>query len=104
MDSLLMTMQFDSNLVTAGLYEELPNNVRKTFNLYLEDTPTKIKNMKIFAEVKYISIDNREIEINHSNIWELIKSERVFQRRFDEEEPQIDTNYSVSPYAENLIK
>lgn len=52
--SLLMTMRMDSNFVYSGLYEEMPDNVRKTVQFYSADSPTVVNNVKIFAEVKYI--------------------------------------------------
>lgn len=83
MGSLLMTMNIDSNFVTTGLYEELPNDVRKTMAFYIEDTPTVVKDVKIVAEVKYILVGEDEIEVDNGDIWNIIKRENVFQRKFD---------------------
>jgi len=103
MDSLLMTMTLDSNLVTAGLYEELPNKVRKTMQFFIEDTPTVVSDVKLFAEVKYVTIGNEVISINDGNIWNIIKKDRVFQRKFNRNKNMNDKgNVSNSPFADNL--
>ena len=81
--SLLMTMNIDSNIVTTGLYEELPNNLRRTMHFFIEDTPTIVNDVKIFAEVKYVTIGDEVISIENGEIWNFIKREKVFQRKFD---------------------
>jgi len=84
--SLLMTMRMDSNFVTTGLYEELPDNVRKTVLFYSQDAPTIVKDVKLFAEVKYITVGNEVINVENGTIWNLIKNEKVFKRRFKEKD------------------
>lgn len=101
MDSLLMTMTLDSNFVTAGLYEELPNEVRKTMNFYINDTPTIVNDVKIFAQVRYVTIGGEVLDINDGRIWNIIKREKVFQRQFKDTEDQKNIeNVPDSPYAE----
>ena len=102
MDSLLMTMTLDSNLVTAGLYEELPNKVRRTMQFFLEDHPTALNNVKLFAQVKYVTIDGQVIEIENGNIWKIIKKDRIFQRKFNDKNKQ-DNSEQIpnSPFAES---
>jgi len=105
MDSLLMTMTIDSNLVTSGLYEELPNKVRKTMQFFIEDTPTVVNNVKLFAEVKYVTIDGEVIDVNDGNIWSLIKQERVFQRKFDKNNKKEENkNVPNTSFVENKLK
>lgn len=79
--SLQMMMTIDSNFVTTGIYEELPNNVKKTMQFYIEDTPTKVNDIKIFAQVKYITIGNEIVKVESGEIWNLIKKENTFQRQ-----------------------
>lgn len=101
MDSLLMTMTLDSNFVTAGLYEELPNEVRKTMNFYINDTPTIVNDVKIFAQVRYVTIGGEVLDINDGRIWNIIKKEKVFQRQFEDTDEQKNIeNVPDSPYAE----
>ncbi|MCB0730795.1 MAG: hypothetical protein KDC88_07160 [Ignavibacteriae bacterium] len=105
MDALLMTMSIDSNLVTTGLYEELPNNVRKTMHFYIEDTPTVVKDVKLFAEVKYATIGGEVINLNDGTIWNLIKQDRVFQRKFDDKKDSAKQKCDVpnSNFANNQL-
>lgn len=84
--SLLMTMRMDSNFVYSGLYEEMPDNVRKTVQFYSADSPTLVNNVKIFAEVKYIMVGNEVINVDNGAIWNLIKNEKIFKRRFKEKD------------------
>lgn len=103
MDTLLMTMTIDSNLVTTGLYEELPNKVRKTMHFYIEDTPSLTSDVKIFAEVKYVTIQGERINTDDGKIWSLIKQDRIFQRKFNNEK-NTDTSFVPnSPFAENIL-
>ena len=97
-----MTMTLDSNLVTAGLYEELPNKVRRTMQFFLEDHPTALNNVKLFAQVKYVTIDGQVIEIENGNIWKIIKKDRIFQRKFNDKNKQ-DNSEQIpnSPFAES---
>ena len=83
LDALLMTMTIDSNIVTTGLYEELPNNVRKTLSFYIEDTPSYANDIKLFAEVKYVTIGGEVFKLDNGNIWKVLKQERIFQRKFN---------------------
>jgi hypothetical protein len=101
MDALLMTMTIDSSLVTAGLYEELPNDVRKTLHFYIQDTPTFVQDVKLFAEVKYVTIGGEVINIEDGKIWSLIKKDRVFQRRFkkDEDGKKVEKDVPNSSFA-----
>jgi hypothetical protein len=106
MDALLMTMTIDSNFVTTGLYEELPNKVRKTLSFYIEDTPSYASDIKLFAEVKYVTIDGEVFNVNNGNIWKVLKQERVFQRKFNNKN-EIDSLKAVpnSNFANiNLIE
>ncbi len=101
MDSLLMTMTLDSNFVTAGLYEELPNKVRKTMHFYIEDTPTDLNDIKLFAQVKYVTIGGKVLDINDGRMWNILKRDRVFQRKFEENyEEKSKDNVPNSPFAE----
>jgi hypothetical protein len=101
MDALLMTMTIDSSIVTAGLYEELPNEVRKTIHFYIQDTPTVVNDVKLFAEVKYVTIGDEVINIEDGKIWNLIKKDRVFQRRFekDEDDKKVEKDVPNSSFA-----
>ena len=105
LDSLLMTMSIDSNFVTAGLYEELPDNLRKTMHFYIEDTPTVINDVKLFAEVKYVTIGGEVVNVENGKIWNLIKKEKVFQRRFEDKKEEATNNENVpdSPFAFNTV-
>ena len=100
MDSLLMTMTIDSNFVTAGLYEELPNELRKSMHFYIEDTPTIINDVKLYAEVKYVTIGGEVVNIEKGKLWEIMKRDRIFQRKFNEKN-EVETNDNVpnSPFA-----
>ena len=71
-----MTMSIDSSFVTAGLYEELPDNLRKTMHFYIEDTPTVINDVKLFAEVKYVTIGGEVVNVENGKLWNLIKKEK----------------------------
>lgn len=104
MDSLLMTMNIDSNIVVTGLYEELPNNLRKTIHFYIEDTPTIVNDVKIVAQVKYITVGDEEINVNSGDIWKLIKQNKVFQRKFnsDKEKNESKEQAPNSPFASLL--
>ena len=105
MDALLMTMTIDSSIVTAGLYEELPNEVRKTIHFYIQDTPTVVNDVKLFAEVKYVTIGGEVINIEDGKIWNLIKKDRVFQRRFekDEGDKKVEKDVPNSSFA-SIVK
>ena len=105
MDALLMTMTIDSSIVTAGLYEELPNEVRKTIHFYIQDTPTVVNVVKLFAEVKYVTIGGEVINIEDGKIWNLIKKDRVFQRRFekDEGDKKVEKDVPNSSFA-SIVK
>lgn len=105
MDSLLMTMTLDSNFVTAGLYEELPNKVRKTMHFYIEDTPTVVNDVKLFAQVKYVTIGGEVISVDDGKIWNIIRKEKIFQRQFnDKNEVKSNDQVPDSPFADNIIK
>jgi hypothetical protein len=82
--SLLMTMTMDSNSVTSGLYEELPNKVRKTVLFFSEASKTSNKEVKLFAEVKYITVGNEVINVENGEIWNYIRKSDVFKRQFKE--------------------
>ena len=101
MDSLLMTMTLDSNFVTAGLYEELPNELRKTMNFYINETQAVVNDVKIFAQVRYVTIGGEVLDISDGRIWKIIKRDKVFQRKFENSDEQKNTeNVPDSPYAE----
>ena len=101
MDSLLMTMTLDSNFVTAGLYEELPNNVRRTMQFFLEDTPTVVNGVKLFAEVKYVTIGGEVVDIENGKIWNIIRKDKIFQRKFNENNKTVTPEQAPnSPFAE----
>lgn len=102
MDSLLMTMSIDSNLVTTGLYEELPNNVRKTMHFFIEDTPTVVTNLKLYAQVKYVTINDEVINIEDGKVWDVVKQNRIFRRKFDKNDKE-DKNKKVpnTSFVEN---
>lgn len=85
MGSLLMTMSIDSNFVTAGIYEELPNNIKKTMQFYIEDSPTIVNDVKLYAEIKYVTIGNEVMNIDNGKLWNIIKRENIFQRQFEED-------------------
>jgi hypothetical protein len=99
MDALLMTMTIDSNLVTTGLYEELPNDVRKTMHFFVEDTPTLVNDIKLFAVVKYATIGGEVINIEDGKLWNLIKQDRVFQRKFDDKSKKVEKEVPNSNFA-----
>ena len=102
MNSLLMTMTIDSNFVTTGLYEELPNTVRKTMHFFIEDTPTVVNDVEIYAQVKYATINGEVINIEDGKVWNLIKQNRVFQRKFDENnKEEKNNNVPNSSFVEN---
>lgn len=102
MDSLLMTMSIDSNFVTTGLYEELPDNIRKTMQFYIEDSPTLINDVKIYADVKYATIGNEVIDIEDGKVWNIIKQHRVFQRKFkSKDKTENKENIPNSSFANN---
>lgn len=102
LDALLMTMTIDSNIVTSGLYEELPNNVRRTLHFYIEDSPSNLHDIKMFAEVKYVTIGGNVINIENGNIWKILKQERIFQRQFENKSENKDN--TDSPFALNGSK
>ena len=106
MDSLLMTMTIDSNFVTAGLYEELPNDVRKTMHFYIEDTPTVVNDVKLYAEVKYATIGGKVVDTDDGRIWKLVKRNRIFERKFEKkDEPKNEDYVPNSPFAQlNIVK
>lgn len=100
MDSLLMTMTIDSNFVTAGLYEELPNELRKSMHFYIEDTPTIINDVKLYAEVKYVTIGGEVVDIDKGKLWEIMKKDRIFERKFDDKNKSEKKEYVPnSPFA-----
>lgn len=104
--SLQMMMTIDSNFVTTGIYEELPNNIKKTMQFYIEDTPTKVNDVKIFAQVKYITIGNEIVNIESGEIWNLIRKENTFQRQFPDSTKTkriIKKNIPQSSLAQILI-
>ena len=99
MGSLLMTMSMDSSFVTAGLYEELPNDLRRTMHFYIEDTPTIVNDVKIYAEVKYMTIGKEVISVKNGKIWDYIKREKVFQRKFNTDKTEKNKIVPNSPFA-----
>ena len=101
MDCLLMTMTIDSNFVTAGLYEELPDKVRKTMHFYIEDTPTVVNDIKLYAEVKYATIGGEVVNTEDGRIWNLVKRERIFERKFEKKNETENGDYTPnSPFAQ----
>ena len=106
MDCLLMTMTIDSNFVTAGLYEELPGKVRKTMHFYIEDTPTVVNDIKLYAEVKYATIGGEVVNTDDGRIWNLVKRDRIFERKFEKKNETENGDYTPnSPFAQlNKIK
>ena len=90
--SLLMTMQVDSNSVTTGLYEELPNNVRKTIQFYSDASNTSEQVVKLFAEVKYIKVGSQVINAENGEIWNFIKKSSVFKRQFKQKNEKGNSN------------
>jgi hypothetical protein len=106
MDCLLMTMTIDSNFVTAGLYEELPNQVRKTMHFYIEDTPTVVNDIKLYAEVKYATIGGEVVNTDDGRIWNLVKRDRIFERKFEKKNESENGDYMPnSPFAQlNKVK
>ncbi|MBK8944961.1 MAG: hypothetical protein IPM32_06760 [Ignavibacteriae bacterium] len=104
--SLLMTMRMDSNFVTTGLYEELPGNVRKTVQFYIEDAPTVVKDVKLFAEVKYITVGNEVINVENGMIWNILKNNRVFKRKFEDknENNKSKSNDEKIPNSQLVLK
>lgn len=101
MDALLMTMTLDSNFVTAGLYEELPNEIRKTMSFYVNDTQTIVNDVKIYAQVRFVTIGEEVLDVTDGRIWDIIKRERVFQRQFKDTDDQKNIeDVPDSPYAE----
>lgn len=90
--SLLMTMKVDSNSVTTGLYEELPNNVRKTIQFYSNASNTSEKEVKLFADVKYIKVGTQVINAENGEIWKFIKNSSVFKRQFKDKNEKGNSN------------
>ncbi len=90
--SLLMTMKVDSNSVTTGLYEELPNNIRKTIQFYSNVSNTSEKEVSLFAEVKYIKVGSQVINAENGEIWKFIKNSSVFKRQFKEKNGKEKSN------------
>ncbi len=82
---LMMVMNIDSNFVTTGIYETLPNNIKKTIQFYIADTPTVVKDVKLYAEVKYATVAGKQVNFSKGKIWNLIKQERIFQRKLNTE-------------------
>ncbi|MEE9431873.1 MAG: hypothetical protein V3V16_12570 [Melioribacteraceae bacterium] len=79
--ALTMMMNIDSNVVTTGIYESLPNNVKRTMQFSVEGSPTIVSDVKLFAEIKYITVGGEAINVSNGNIWKYIKREAVFQRQ-----------------------
>ncbi len=80
---LMMVMNIDSTFVTTGIFETMPNNVKRTIQFYIEDTPTVVNDVKLFAEVKYATVGGKQVNFEDGKIWDLIKSERIFQRQLN---------------------
>lgn len=80
---LTMMINIDSNFVTTGIYESLPNNVKKTMQFSLKGSPAIVSDVKLFAEIKYISVGGEEINVNDGNIWNYIKRENIYQRQLN---------------------
>ncbi len=80
---LMMVMNIDSTFVTTGIFETMPNNVKRTIQFYIEDTPTVVNDVKLFAEVKYATVGGKQVSFDEGKIWDLIKSERIFQRQLN---------------------
>jgi hypothetical protein len=59
----------------------MPNNVKRTIQFYIEDTPTVVNDVKLFAEVKFATVDGKQVNFENGKIWDLIKKERIFQRQ-----------------------
>ncbi len=80
---LTMMINIDSNLVTTGIYESLPNNVKRTMQFSLEGSPSIVSDVKLFAEIKYITVGGEEINVTDGNIWNYIKRENIYQRQLN---------------------
>ena len=78
---LMMVMNIDSTFVTTGIFETMPNNVKRAIQFYIEDTPTVVKDVKLFAEVKFATVEGKQVNFDNGKIWNLIKQERIFQRQ-----------------------
>ncbi len=80
--------------------EEITIN-KKTIHFYIQDTPTLVNDVKLFAEVKYATIGGEVINIEDGKIWNLIKKDRVFQRRFDKDkdDKKVENEVPNSSYA-----
>ncbi len=80
---LTMMINIDSNLVTTGIYESLPNNVKRTMQFSLKGSPAIVSDIKLFAEIKYITVGGEEINVTDGNIWNYIKRENIYQRQLN---------------------
>ena len=68
---------------------------------YVEDTPTLVNDVKLFAQVKYVTIGGEVISIEDGKIWNIIRKERIFQRKFNEEKGKDNNEHvPISPFAE----
>jgi hypothetical protein len=78
---LTMMINIDNNLVTTGIYESLPNNVKKAMQFSITGSPTIVNDIKLFAEVKYMTIGGEVINISNGKFWSYLKNESIYQRQ-----------------------
>ncbi len=61
----------------------MPNNVKRTMQFSLEGSPSIVSDIKLFAEIKYITVGGEEINVTDGNIWNYIKRENIYQRQLN---------------------
>lgn len=102
--ALTMMINIDSNVVTTGLYESLPNNVKRTMQFSIEGSPTIVNDVKLFAEVKYITVGGEVINVSSGKIWNYIKRESIYQRQLNTNEEETKKKNKIKGSNLALIK
>lgn len=73
-----MMMILDSNYVTAGIYDFLPNEKQKALQYTMLSNTGTSQNIKVIAEIKAFKIGDKVYDMNETDLWKFINKKKVF--------------------------
>ena len=73
-----MMIILDSNYVTAGIYDFLPNDKHKALQYTMLSNSGTSQNIKVIAEIKAFKIGDKVYDINETDLWKFIDKKKVF--------------------------
>jgi len=76
-----MMIILDSNYVTAGIYDFLPNEQNKAIQYTMMSNTGTSQNIKVIAEIKAFKIGDKVYDMNETDLWKFIKRDKVFYNK-----------------------